>query len=121
MLGIRIQREEEWEHAAAGIGQQKYPWGDDKWNDGHTNFHRNVGRVTPVGLFPAGNTPEGISDLAGNVSEWTATPYDGYPEGTVYGVVGLFGDSDRMLRIERRLTLLPVRRDERLGFRCVRD
>ena len=32
--------------------------------------------MTAVGSFPAGNSPFGVSDLAGNVSEWVADWYD---------------------------------------------
>jgi formylglycine-generating enzyme required for sulfatase activity len=28
-----------------------------------------------VGVFPAGRTPEGVLDLAGNVAEWVADAY----------------------------------------------
>jgi formylglycine-generating enzyme required for sulfatase activity len=34
-----------------------------------------IGRTTPVGVFPEGDTPEGVSDLTGNVSEWTISLY----------------------------------------------
>ena len=30
-----------------------------------------------MGIFPKGNTPEGISDLSGNVWEWTCSDYHG--------------------------------------------
>ena len=36
-------------------------------------------RTTPVGIYPYGMTPDGIHDMAGNVYEWTATRYAGYP------------------------------------------
>ena len=35
--------------------------------------------TAPVASFPAGNTPEGISDLAGNVWEWTSSLPCTYP------------------------------------------
>jgi formylglycine-generating enzyme required for sulfatase activity len=35
--------------------------------------------TAPVASFPAGNTPEGISDLAGNVWEWTSSVPCTYP------------------------------------------
>jgi formylglycine-generating enzyme required for sulfatase activity len=37
-------------------------------------------RPTPVGVFPDGETPEGIADISGNVSEWTSTCWGADPE-----------------------------------------
>ncbi|MFQ5901657.1 MAG: formylglycine-generating enzyme family protein [Thermodesulfobacteriota bacterium] len=35
-----------------------------------------MGRTSPVGVFKKGDTPDGISDMAGNVWEWTDSWYD---------------------------------------------
>jgi len=40
----------------------------------------NVARPTPVGIYPQGATPEGVHDLAGNVSEWTRSLWGTQPE-----------------------------------------
>ena len=32
-------------------------------------------RTSPVGIFKQGNTPEGVSDLSGNMWEWTLSDY----------------------------------------------
>jgi iron(II)-dependent oxidoreductase len=37
-----------------------------------------VGRTTPSGLFPAGASPYGCHDMAGNVNNWTSDWY--WPE-----------------------------------------
>jgi formylglycine-generating enzyme required for sulfatase activity len=37
-------------------------------------------RTTPIGVFPEGDTPDGISDLAGNSSDWTLSPYTDHLE-----------------------------------------
>ncbi len=34
------------------------------------NFDDNVGRSTPVGIYPAGAAPGGHLDMSGNVWEW---------------------------------------------------
>ncbi|HNV71112.1 MAG TPA: SUMF1/EgtB/PvdO family nonheme iron enzyme, partial [Candidatus Ozemobacteraceae bacterium] len=70
--GKRLPSENEWEAAAGnGLGRD-YPWGNTfgpKWcNTGDYPLR--------VGLYPAGASPVGVLDMAGNVWEWTATGYD---------------------------------------------
>ncbi|MCP4106309.1 MAG: SUMF1/EgtB/PvdO family nonheme iron enzyme [Desulfobacteraceae bacterium] len=71
----RLPDENEWEAAASGFDKRKYPWGN-KWKDDHCNSREcGIERFSPVGIFKNGNTSEGISDLAGNVWEWTYSDY----------------------------------------------
>jgi formylglycine-generating enzyme required for sulfatase activity/3',5'-cyclic AMP phosphodiesterase CpdA len=66
--------EHQWEAAAAGRKGREYPWGE--WADGRCNSEEaGIEKTSAVGLFPAGDTPEGICDLAGNVWEWTRSDY----------------------------------------------
>lgn len=67
---FRLPNEIEWEWAASG-SKRKYPWPDDKEPDEtRANYQQKVGQTTPVGTYPAGATPEGLMDVAGNVWEW---------------------------------------------------
>ena len=55
---------------------EKYPWG--KWAEDRCNTSESgIEKTSPVGIFPKGDTPEGISDLSGNVWEWTCSDYHG--------------------------------------------
>lgn len=79
-LGKRLPTELEWEYAergapAAGAGTL-FPWGNalSAGDTCHLAWSASSGGSTwPVGSFPAGHSPQGIMDLAGNVEEWTST------------------------------------------------
>ena len=70
--GCRLPTKAEWERAARGIEGRRYPWGADDPAPSHANYYHDtsVKRLTPVGVYPLGATPEGAVDMAGNVWEW---------------------------------------------------
>lgn len=76
----RLPSAHEFEKAARGTEGQFYPWGID-FHSTHLNSGMSKLRDTvPVGAIPEGVSPFGVLDTAGNVFQWTATPWP--PGGT---------------------------------------
>lgn len=135
----------------------------DAWREGDTSWHggpsaksvgqsrraRDCGRppgaqlfdasdgyptTAPVGSFPAGATPEGVLDLAGNVWEWTDDWYTSYDAASVSDPSPARGEGQpkkvirgggwavfvrSILRGAFRNSNPPEVRTHDIGFRCV--
>ncbi len=78
--GLRLMTEFEFQRAGRGTTANVYPWGAD-WDDAKYCSTKllHEGRPRVVASFPLGATRAGVFDLAGNVWEWTASPFIAYP------------------------------------------
>jgi formylglycine-generating enzyme required for sulfatase activity len=113
---LRLPTADEFEKAARGDSGLAYPWGNLFEASKLNSAVQKLGDTAPVGSYPAGASPYGALDMAGNVLQWTqtsgATPDDAVVKGSAWDDPGGIGRGAS--QSQRKKTARQVR----VGFRC---
>ncbi len=137
--GGRLPTEEEWEYAATHNGAEHlnttYPWGDAAPTASVAHYGRELPGSGPystaeVGHYsPAGDSPLGLVDMAGNVWEWMDSLYywggweafEAEKKVLKGGSCASDRDKDKDLAVSYRGHYThPMNLSYSIGFRCVK-
>jgi formylglycine-generating enzyme required for sulfatase activity len=114
----RLPTAAEYEKAARGETGLVYPWGNAFEADKLNSAAAGPGDTTPVGAYPAGASPYGVLELAGNVFQWTSTKQAGGKQAVKGSAWEDHAGIGRGASLHGRA---PGVRHVIVGFRCAAD
>jgi formylglycine-generating enzyme required for sulfatase activity len=113
---LRLPTADEYEKAARGDSGLAYPWGNLFEASKLNSAVQKLGDTAPAGTYPAGASPYGALDMAGNVLQWTATPGTTPDDAVVKG--SAWDDPAGIGRGASQSQRKKTARQVRVGFRC---
>lgn len=112
----------QWQWAAQGQTNYKYPWGN-RWDIDNANANEKVGQTTAVHHYRAGVSSFGVFDLSGNVWEWCYIHpdiADDYTNAPAVLCGGSWLNYEMFATVHARNIRLPNMHYNDVGFRLIR-